>query len=479
MKKYAPWALPIAVLLLLAGSAFTGSEPAHREIVDNMGAGALFLVLVLVAYVGKNTIPSVLSLVVLGWAAQDYQPFLWLHQNPSVSNLIITMAVALVIFEEGLGTHLGEYRRYAFPIIVLALPGCLLTAYFFALLAHSVLGMAATVAVAFGLIGAATDPASVIALMRGKSLKDSTRVILTGESVGNDIAVAVMSTILKGMLLTGAVAGSVSGIFGDLLGPRGLLQLFWQITAGCTIGLLGFLVLDVLFGKDDSNLTPLYRTIERSREIVSEVRACLENGGGVPKILLILFVCLSLFYATDKIGGSGLLAVFVAGLVFRAYEHEGEAEISFKNWMLVLMVPLLFFCLGLRIDTGSMLDSIGLGLGATILMVIARFGAVIVTICPLNWWYEHVAGAPAVRLTAWDILFSVLAAPRGAVSGMGFAIFLTAGILDEHAFSAAIWVVIFLLVITVAAVKIAPRLPGVLESEEAEVGGHTATHQIA
>lgn len=479
MNRFAPWVLPIAVSLLLAGSVLFPGESAHREIVDNMGAGALFLMLVFVAYIGKDIIPSVLSFVILGWAAQDYQPFLWLHQNPSLSNLIITAAVALVIFEEGLGTHLGEYRRYALPIIALALPGCLLTAYFFALLAHSVLGMAAGVAVAIGLMGAATDPASVIALMRGKSLKEPTRIILTGESVGNDIAVAVMSTILKGMLLSGA-AGSVTGIFSDmLLGPR-ILQLLWQIAAGCGIGLLGFLVLDVLFGKDDSNLTPLYHTIEWSEAVVAEARACLENGGGVLKLLLILLVCVVMYYVTDKIGGSGLLAVFVAGLVFRAYEHEGEAEISLKNWMLVLVVPLLFFCLGLRIDTVSMLDSIGLGLGAAILMVIARFGAVVATICPLNWWHEHKRGVPAVRLSMWDILFTILAAPRGAVSGMGFAIFLTEGIIDGHAFSAAIWVVIFLLIITVIAVKIAPRLPGVLESGEAEADArHVQMQQTA
>jgi cell volume regulation protein A len=186
-----------------------------------------------------------------------------------VAEPVAVAALVVILLTGGVDIHEGRMRATLGTALSLGVLGTFVTAGAVAALAHAVLGFGWTEA---GLLGAAlapTDPAMVFAVLKGRALRARPRLLLEGEAGFNDPAgIALMLGLIE--LATHAEAG-----FGVVVGTFAL-----QMGLGTAFGLAGGLVL---------------------RRV----------GGLVP----LLAAAAALYGATAVLGGSGFLAVFVAGLM--------------------------------------------------------------------------------------------------------------------------------------------------------------------
>jgi cell volume regulation protein A len=184
-----------------------------------------------------------------------------------VAEPIAVAALVAILLTGGIDIHAARVRASAGSILSLGILGTFATAGVIALFAHHVLGFDWTSA---GLLGAAlapTDPAMVFAVLRGRELR--TRTLLEGEAGFNDPAgIALMLGLIE-------LATHADASFGVVVSTFVL-----QMGLGAVLGLAGGLLLRRL-----------------------DHLALLLAGAGL------------LYGATALLGGSGFLAVFVAGLL--------------------------------------------------------------------------------------------------------------------------------------------------------------------
>jgi len=202
---------------------------------------------------------------------------------------VVSIALVVILFDGGV--HLGwrRFRRVAAPVALLGVVGTFLTAAGVAVFAHIALGFDWYVAVLLGAAIAPTDPAVVFAVLGNRVVGGPSGTVLAGESGANDpVGIALMSALVTAGGLSGAAlmhgAGNftvqmVVGLAGGLLGGRALL---WFI-----------------------------RAVPLPDEGLYALR-------GLAGVFLI-------FGLTSAAGGSGFLAVFVAGIML------GDARVPYKR----------------------------------------------------------------------------------------------------------------------------------------------------
>jgi len=86
--------------------------------------------------------------------------------NAGVAYFIGSLALAVILFDSGFGTSIQSFRQAAGPAITLATLGVVLTAGFFGLFAHYVIGLPLLESLLLGAIVGSTDAAAVFFLLR-------------------------------------------------------------------------------------------------------------------------------------------------------------------------------------------------------------------------------------------------------------------------------------------------------------------------
>lgn len=201
-----------------------------------------------------------------------------------VAEPVATAALVVILLDGGMDIGWRRMRAYAVPIAGLGVLGTFITAAVLALAARMLLGMDWTTA---GLLGAAlapTDPAMVFSVLADRPLHVRSKTILEGEAGLNDPAgIALMLGMIE--LATHADA-SFTVVITEFVREMGL---------GLLLGAIG--------------------------------------GGALRRLdspLLVLAGAGLLYGAGLLTGGSGFLAVFVAGLLLRRQERiialTGPAE---------------------------------------------------------------------------------------------------------------------------------------------------------
>lgn len=227
-----------------------------------------------------------------------------------------SLALAFIIFDGGLRTQWHSVRPVIGPGVSLASAGVIVTAAATAVLAWLALDLTWTQAFLIGAIVSSTDAAAVFSVLRARSLslKGRVRRVLEFESGSND-PMAVLLTVSVLAYATGAAGGAA-----------GLATLFaTQIVLGLAFGWLG--------GK----LT-IY--------VINHVGVEYE---GLYSVLLFAFVIL-LFSTTSVLGGSGFLAVYVAGLlVGNARLLHKSSLLKFHDGIAWIAQIVLFLILGLLV----------------------------------------------------------------------------------------------------------------------------------
>jgi cell volume regulation protein A len=283
---------------------------------------------------------------------------------------IAVVALIVILFHGGLHIGLGRFRRAVGPILALGVLGTFLTAGTIAVAAHYVLGLSWIQA---GLVGAAiapTDPAVTFSVFGAREVRGRSGTILEGEAGMNDpVGIALMIGMIE---LATADDGSL-GIVAE--------EFLVEMSLGLVAGVAGALL-----------LLPVIRRVRLTGPALYPIRVLA--GAGI------------IYGLASVAGGSGFLAVFVAGVALgdAAAPRKGEIE-DFHASLAGLAEIAAFVALGLSIAVSD-LGEFGVWRDGLVLAVILVFVARPLAIWPLL--------IPA-RLHAGEKLFIVWAGLKGAV----------------------------------------------------------------
>lgn len=296
--------------------------------------------------------PLLLVFLVLGLVLGVDGPGGIRYDDTQFTYLVGALALALILFDGGLQTRASQVKGSVMPSLLLATVGVLATAALTAFAAHHLLSLEPMRAMLLGTVLASTDAAAVFFLMRagGLHLERRTGSTLELESGAND-PVAVFLTIA----LTGWLAGNATTL------PMLLIQIVWAIIAGVALGYAG------------------------GRVIVWALNRFTLPSGLHPWLAMAGAVCV--FALTNYIGGSGYLAVYLAGIVIANRPVRARNEVmsvqDAATWFAQLM---MFLLLGLLATPSRLLDVLWPALGvAAFLMFIARPLAVAACLLPFRY----------------------------------------------------------------------------------------------
>jgi len=299
---------------------------------------------------------------------------------------ICSIALAVVLFDSGFETRWLSYRVAARPALVLATIGVLVTTAVFATAARWILGFEWPHALLLGAMVSSTDAAAVFFLLRvgGAVVRDRVRSTLEIESGTNDPMAIFLTTALLALVQAK----------GELGGWHVAVEFLREMGLGALLGAAGGWAIAALLRR-----LPLERAL-------------------VPLLALSLALCL--FAATNMLGGSGYLAVYLAGLVVgNSRITEGVALRRFQGAFTWLGQIVMFITLGLFATPREFLSVLGESLAlAAVLMLVARPLAAALCLLPFGFSRDE------TLLTGWVGL-------RGAVSLLLAILPLLAGI--EHA----------------------------------------------
>lgn len=238
--------------------------------------------------------------------------------NAAVAYFAGSLALAVILFDSGFGTPLGAFRQAAAPALVLATAGVVLTAGLVGVAAHFVAGFGWLESFLLGAAVASTDAAAVFFLLRvgNISVRERVRSTLEVESGSND-PIAIFLTLSLVGLIAGGQGLAPGALAGDV--ALGFLR---QMGIGLVAGIAGGYA--------------IVRLVMRLR---------LEQG-----LLPIFVIALSLlvFALAGAMGGSGFLAVYVAGLIAGNARLRSTAMLKrFQDGVTWLAQIIMFLVLGL------------------------------------------------------------------------------------------------------------------------------------
>jgi cell volume regulation protein A len=312
-------------------------------------------------------------------------------ENNPLAYMLGSVALAVILFDSGFGTNLQSFKLSAAPAITLASVGVVLTAIFFAGAASLLLGLSWIEGLLLGAIVASTDAAAVFFLLRigGIHIRDQVRSTLEVESGTNDPMAIFLTLMLVEVISSGR---GMSGLDSSIL-----LLFIEEMGLGVLVGLAGGYM------------------------IVAVVNRFAVDRGLAP--IFVLALAMLVFSFTGTIGGSGFLAVYVAGIVAGNRKIFAKHAIRrFHEGMTWLSQIIMFLMLGL-LATPSQFPAIIVPaiLLALFLIFIARPLAVWLSLMPFNYTQQETSFIAWVGLRgAVSILLAIMPILGGLENGQIF-----------------------------------------------------------
>ena len=273
--------------------------------------------------------------------------------SPDAAYALGSLALALILFDGGLQTPKDSIQLVWKPASLLATVGVLATAAVTGAVAAWVLNLPVLEGFLVGAIVGSTDAAAVFSQLRnaGVHIRERLKALLEIESASND-PMAIFLTV-----------GLLEVLVNDVEPGLGLLKLFvTQMGIGAIVGIAGGWLSIKLINKVDLTASGLYPVLVATCGLLS-------------------------FGTAAYIGGSGFLAIFIAGVII------GNGRFVFKRSALLFHDGLawlsqitMFVMLGLLVNPSSLLDVWLEGLIiAVALILIARPLAVIPFLKPFGF----------------------------------------------------------------------------------------------
>ncbi len=313
------------------------------------------------------------------------------YENYSFTFMLGSLALAIVLFDSGFMTPIHSFRIAAAPALTLATLGVILTASIFALAAVLLMDFSLLEGLLLGSIVASTDAAAVFFLLRigGINIRDKVRSTLEVESGTNDPMAIFLTIALAELVATGQGFSSIGFEF--------LLHFVEEMGLGALFGLFGGMMIVWVLNRftSDRGLAPIF----------------------------VLTLALLVFSFTGAMGGSGFLAVYVAGIYSGNRKMFAKPQIvRFNEGLTWLAQIIMFLVLGL-LATPSQFPSIllpAIGLAA-FLIFIARPIAVWLSLLPYDFTQQETGFVAWVGLRgAVSILLAIMPVLSGVEAGTVF-----------------------------------------------------------
>jgi NhaP-type Na+/H+ or K+/H+ antiporter len=283
---------------------------------------------------------------------------------------IVTIAVALILFEGGLQLHYVDLAAVGRTVRNLVTIGAAITVIGATAAAHFVAGFPWRLAILFGAIVSVTGPTVINPLLERVRVQRRLDTVLRGEGLVIDPIGAIFAVVVLELLMT-----ADSSIW------TGMREFALRMGLGVVVGLAGGWVLG---------------RILRMRRLLAEE---IEN-------LVVLAWVLALFAISERLAGeSGLAAVVIAGMTVRGESIPRQQRLRrFKSELSILFLSLLFILLSahLRLSTIAAVGWRGVAV-VLLLMWVVR---------PLNVLASTVRG----DMTWRERLFVMWICPRGVVA---------------------------------------------------------------
>jgi CPA1 family monovalent cation:H+ antiporter len=278
-------------------------------------------------------------------------------QTTLTPELILTLFVPPLVFEAAFHIDFDQLRDNLALILMLAVPGVLLTMLIVGLIVSAGVGLPLPTALVFGALIAATDPVAVVALFRTLGVPSKLALIVESESLFNDgTSIVVFNLALAGALQ--AAVGSANDA-GFNLGTA--VTDFVRVSlGGIGIGLaLGWLMSWLIAQLDDYLVETTLTTV-------------LAFGS---------------YLVAERLGVSGVLAVVCAGLVNGNVGSKGMSPttqvVLFNFWEYLAFIAnsLVFLLIGLDVN----IPQIAANLGPIVIAVLAVIVSRALTVYGLTW----------------------------------------------------------------------------------------------
>lgn len=316
-------------------------------------AGALFSVSIIATLISARLgAPLLLVFLIIGMLAGE-DGLLGIHfSNPDTALLIGSIALVIILFDGGMRTHPDRVKVVLAPSAMLATVGVLLTCVLLGLAAMWLFELTLVQGLLLGAILSSTDAAAVFSIFQsaGLSIKDRVASTLEIESGSND-PMAVMLTFT----LVAVAAGDAA------LGWSTVLVFVQQAVLGGLFGWAGGFVLIWLCRR--LPLSPAFFP------------------------LFAVSYALFVYGLSNQFGGSGFLAVYIAGfLVGNARLAPVQHILRMHDGLAWLSQIIMFLMLGLLVTPSELLDYLLPALGLALVMIfVARPIAVLLSLLPFHF----------------------------------------------------------------------------------------------
>lgn len=322
-------------------------------------AVSIFILLLLVASaVAMATkwirVPYTLALVIVGLVISPMHFIPSVHISPE---LILLIFLPALLFEAAWNLKLVHLRENLIPIFMLALPGVCLSVGVLSAVLHWAGGLPWLSSLLFGSMISATDPVSVLALLKQHGLPKRLATIVEGESLFNDGTAVVVFRIIAGLAVGSATHGS-GALALESLREFGVVVI-GGVAVGAIVGLLG------------STLTSYF-------------------DDHLLEITLTTIAAYGSFLLAEGLGVSPVIAVLVAGLIIGNYGRRmgmsattQVAVNAFWEYAAFVVNSLVFLLIGLEIQMPVLFNNAG-AIGWAVLAMLSARAVVIYGLVPLS-----------------------------------------------------------------------------------------------
>lgn len=239
------------------------------------------------------------------------------------ANVISQLALAVILLDGGLRTRLESFRIALKPSAVLATWGVFATVLLLGLFTTFYLGSDWKFGILMAAIVGSTDAGAVFSLLRnsGVRLNERVQATLEIESGANDPMAVFLVTALISLIMQPEQSGVLSFLW----------MLVRQLGFGLLLGWLGGKILAKLVGR---------------LNLAEGLYALMIVSGG-----------LLVFAFTNLIGGSGFLAVYLAGIIVgNQHSRATEHVLRVMDGLAWLAQATMFVVLGLLVTPTSVLE---------------------------------------------------------------------------------------------------------------------------